>query len=173
MKNLIKSFLGFSLFVFLLASCSSDPCGNNKDAFLKKFDSLVESIEAIEYDTKHSKWEGYNEEFKMMVEECYEKHEDDLTRREEREFGRKVAVYYVKTFSENVNLEEYAAKFGKFLDENTDNISEQLGAAIKDIDLNINIDDEELEELFEELGTDIEKMGKKWGKKLENILEKE
>lgn len=39
----------------------------------------------------------------MMVDECYETHADDLSLREEKEFGKEVATYYVKTFSEPVD----------------------------------------------------------------------
>jgi len=173
MKNLVKSFGLLFLATITLTSCSVDPCGNDKDAFLKNFDTLVDKVEDIDYDTENSKWEGYNEDFKKLVEDCYEIHEDDLTRREEKRFWKKTTLYYVKTFSGQVNFEEQAAEFGKLLDDNIEGISEEIGQAVKDIDLDININEEELEELFEELGDDIEKMGKKWGRKLEKILEKE
>jgi len=173
MKNLIRTFFAVACSILILTSCSNDPCGNNKDAFLQKFDSLVEKVEAIDYDAKNAKWEGYNEEFKRMVEECFEIHKDDLTRSEEKEFGKKVAVYYIKTFKDQVKFEEYASEFGKLMDDNLDGLSDKISSSIKDMDIDININDQEIEELFEELGSDIEKMGKKWGKKLENILEKQ
>jgi len=173
MKNLIKSFSVFAMAAMLLTSCATDPCGNDKDDFLKKFNTLVDKIEAIDYDTENSKWEGYNDEFKNLVEECYKIHEDDLSRREERKFGKQVAVYYVKTFTGNVDIEKHAAEFGKMLDENMGDISNQISKAVEGIDIDINLDDQEIEALFEELGSDIDKMGKKWGKKLEKILEKE
>jgi len=173
MKNLIKSFSVVVIVAALLSSCANDPCGNDKDDFLKKFNTLVGKIEAIDYDTKSPKWEGYNDDFTKIVDECYEMHEDDLTRREERAFGKHVALYYVKTFTGNVDFEEYAAEFGQVMDENMGNISSQISKAIEGVDIDINIDDQELEQLFEELGSDIDKMGKKWGKKLEKILEKE
>ncbi len=173
MKNLIRSCFAFVCAMLVLTSCSNDPCGNNKDAFLKNFNALVDKVEAIEYDAKNAKWEGYNEEFKRMVDECYKIHEDDLTRREEKDFGKKVAVYYLKTFKDQVKFEEYAAEFGKLMDDNLDGLSDKISTSIKDLDIDINLNDQEIEELFEELGSDIEKMGKKWGKKLENILQKE
>ena len=173
MKNLIKSFSVFAMAAMLLTSCATDPCGNDKDDFLKKFNTLVDKIEAIDYDTENSKWEDYNDEFKNLVEECYKIHEDDLSRREERKFGKQVAVYYVKTFTGNVDIEKHAAEFGKMLDENMGDISNQISKAVEGIDIDINLDDQEIEALFEELGSDIDKMGKKWGKKLEKILEKQ
>lgn len=175
MKNHIL-FLCFSLtfmFMFMFQSCSSDPCGNDKDDFIEKFDDLVDRVERIDYDTDHEDWEAYNDEFKHMIEECYKIHEDDMTGREERNFAKKTAVYYVKTFSGQVNFEAQAAEFGKLLDENMDEFSDGINKAIKEFKLNIDIDEGELEELIGEFGDDIESLGKKWGKKLEKVIQKE
>ncbi len=173
MKNSWNLFCLCALIALNFASCSTDPCGNDKDDFLAKFDVLIDKIEKIDYDTKDSKWEGYNTDFKKMIEECYKVHEDDLSSREEKRFWKKTTLYYVKTFSGQVNFEEQAAEIGKLIDDNLEDVSGKLSKAFKDMDININMDEGELEELFEELGSDIEKMGEKWGKKLEKILEKE
>ena len=173
MKNHIL-FLCFSLtFMLMFQSCSSDPCGNDKDDFLEKFDDLVDRVEEIDYDTEHKDWEAYNDEFKHMIEDCYKVHEDDMSSREERSFAKKTAVYYVKTFSGQVDFEAHAAEFGKLLDDNMDEFSDGINAAVKKLKLDIDIDEEELEELIGEFGDDIESLGKKWGKKLEKVLEKE
>jgi len=173
MKNQIKLF--FALFVILLIaqSCSTDPCGNNKNDFLRKFNSLVDKVENIDYDTKDRNWEKYNQEFEHMIKECYKIYEDDLSSMEERSLWKKTSKYYVRTFAGNVNLEEQAAEFSRLIEDNVGEVSESLSKAIKDIDISINIDEEEIEALMEELGSDIEKMGNKWGKKLEKLLEKD
>ncbi len=167
----------FYWIVFCIAlvtqSCSSDPCGNDKDDFIEKFDALVEKVEDIDYDVDDENWEAYNTEFKHLIEECYKIHEDDMSSREERSFAKKTAVYYVKTFSGQVNFEEHAAEIGKLLDNNIDEFSDGINAAIKDFNLDIDIDEAELKELIGEFGDDIESLGKKWGKKLEKIIEKE
>ena len=173
MKNLLSFIAAFVLMTLLLSSCANDPCGNDKDDFLKKFNALVDKVEAIDYDSENPNWESYNDAFTKMVDECYKIHEDDLSRKEERVFAKKVGVYYVKTFTGNVDIEKHAAEFGKMLDENMSDISNQISKAVEGIDIDINLDDQEIEALFEELGSDIDKMGKKWGKKLEKILEKE
>ena len=171
MKNqiLFICFCFSSLMMF--QSCSSNPCGNDKDDFLEKFDDLVYRVEKIDYDTKHRDWETYNDEFKHMIEECYKIHEDDMSSREERSIAKKTTVYYLKTFSGQVNFEEQAAEFGKLLDENMSEFSEGINAAINKFKL--DIDEAELEALIGEFGDDIESLGKKWGKKLEKIMEKE
>lgn len=171
-KQITFLCLGF-LSLLMFQSCSSDPCGNDKDDFIEKFDALVEKVEKIEYDTEDKNWEAYNEEFKHMIEECYKIHEDDMSSREERSFAKKTAVYYVKTFSGQVNFEKHAAEIGKLLDNNIDEFSNGINAAIKDFKLDIDIDEAELKELIGEFGDDIESLGKKWGKKLEKIIEKE
>ena len=173
MKNHILFICLCSVSLLMLQSCSTDPCGSSKDDFLEKFDDLVERVEAIDYDTEHKDWEAYNDEFKHMIEECYKIHEDDMSSREERKFAKKTAVYYVKTFTGQVNFEEHAAEFGRLLDDNMEDFSEGINAAVKKFKLDIDLDEAELEEMLSEFGDDIESLGKKWGKKLEKIIEKE
>ena len=173
MKNHILFLCFCFTSILMFQSCANDPCGNNKDDFIEKFDDLVDRIEKIDYDTEHKDWEAYNDEFKHLIEECYKIHEDDMSSREERSFAKKTAVYYVKTFSGQVNFEEQAAEFGKLLDDNMEELSEGINAAIKKFKVDIDIDEEELEEMITEFGDDIESLGKKWGKKLEKIIEKE
>jgi len=173
MKNQIKLILALLVMILVGQSCSSDPCGNNKDAFLDKFEVLVDKIEGIDYDTEDKNWEKYNEEFEHMIKECYKIHEDDLSSREERRLWKKTTAYYVRTFTGNGDLEKQAAEFGRLIEENVGDVSDKLSKAIDGIDINIDFDEAEIEALLEELGGDIEKMGDKWGKKLEKLLEKE
>ena len=93
--------------------------------------------------------------------------------REERRFAKKTAVYYVKTFTGQVNFGEHAAEFGKLLDDNMEDFSAGINDAVKKFKLDIDVDEAELEEMLNEFGNDIESLGKKWGKKLEKIIEKE
>ena len=173
MKNQTKLFSCFLMLFVLFQSCSSDPCGNDKDDFLNKFDQLVDKVEDIDYDADNENWEAYNQEFKHMIEECYKVHQDDMSSKEERKFWKATTVYYVKSFSGHLNIEDQAAEFGRLIEGNIDEFSSGISETIKNLNLDIDIDEAEVAELFEELGTDIEKMGKKWGKKLEKLLEKE
>ena len=173
MKNQILFICFCFTSLLMFQSCSSDPCGNDKDDFLEKFDDLVDRVEKINYDTKHKDWETYNDEFKHMIEECYKLHEDDMRSREERRFAKKTTLYYVKTFTGQVNLEEQAAEFGRLLDDNMAEFSEGINGFIKELNLDIDLNEAELEEMISEFGDDIESLGKKWGKKLEKIIEKE
>ena len=62
MKNQIKLILALLVMILVGQSCSSDPCGNNKDAFLDKFEALVDKIEGIDYDTEDKNyWERHKD----------------------------------------------------------------------------------------------------------------
>jgi len=159
--------LGFSF------SCSMDECGGSKDRFLKNYHTLMDDIEDSGYDKEHKKWNTNDDKFQTYVKECYETYEDDLTNRETREFWDRATKYYFKKFANNIDLKLEGKEIGKLIGDNLTEVSTELGDAFKNIDVNIDIDEKEIEEFFDELGGDLEKLGKKWGKKIEQILEKE
>ena len=133
----------------------------------------MDNIEDSGYDKDHRKWNDNDEQFQQYVKECYENFEDDMTNKETREFWGRAMKYYFKKFGNNVDLEQKGAEIGRLIEDNLGDVSEELGNAFKNIDIDINIDEEKVNELFNELGSDLEKLGKKWGKILEEIVEKE
>lgn len=159
--------------LLITQSCSVDQCGTNKDKFLSNYNKLMDTIEDSGYDKENRKWNDNDEKFQQYVKECYENFEDDMTNKETKEFWGRAMSYYFKKFGQNVDLEQKGAEIGKLLEENIGDVSKELGNALKNIDIDINIDEEKMEEIFEELGSDIEKLGKKWGKILEDVIEKE
>ncbi len=107
-----------------------------------------------------------------MVEECYDIHEPELSLKEQRKFWAKTIAFCVQRYGTGLaaELNSDDSKFNLAVKEHLKDSRGELRTALRDIE--INIDGEEIDELLGELGNDLEKLGKKWGKKLEGLLEK-
>lgn len=82
----------FSL--FLMPGCSLDGCGNNKDQFLDRFADLMEEVDETRAPLGDPAWEDFDERFRSLVEECYDKHEPELSGAEKRRFWAQSMGYY-------------------------------------------------------------------------------
>lgn len=82
----------FSLIVF--NSCSLDGCGSNKEQFLDRFADLMEEVDKTRPPMGDPAWESFDERFRSLVEECYDKHEAELTGGEKRRFWAQSMGYY-------------------------------------------------------------------------------
>ncbi len=175
MKQLIAgiALLGFAIFI---TSCTgSAVCSINKKGFLNGFDALVTSAEKKDMKSNDPTWENYDKKFKQIVEECYPSYEEDMTLEEKKEFASKSVEYYwhrhglgfVKRLGDKDDplaqeiVEQSREAWGS-LDAVISELLDELGVTLKDFDT------KEFENLFKEMGTDMEK----WGKKIEKIFQK-
>jgi hypothetical protein len=93
-----RSFLWIILLVagvLIGNSCFlADSCGTNKDQFLDHFANLMEEVDEARPPLGDPAWEAFDERFRSLVEECYEKHEADLSGAEKRRFWAQSMGYY-------------------------------------------------------------------------------
>ena len=153
-----RSIFLFMFISFGLQSCFLDPC-YNKDSFLKHLEETVDqSIKDSEGWTEEQ-WKERDEEIGKLMDECYEKFKEDLTK-EERKVVIKESTKYVyhrqkdkfKEFIsvlDEMDLEDEARRLVSIADE-------ELKAIFNDVlkdDLEGFIDEavEEIENLAKEL----------------------
>ncbi|MCB0569103.1 MAG: hypothetical protein KDC66_05045 [Phaeodactylibacter sp.] len=102
---MIKKRFLLPVLVALLAGCSSSPCGNDKDSFLKGYYQLVEEAAGANLPVSDSRWEKYDERFRAYVEECYDLYEAELSGREKRRFWGRSLRYYAQRYGDGVARE--------------------------------------------------------------------
>jgi len=88
----ITYFIFLSAFI-MLNSCQLDECGRSKDKFLDRYYSLIEKVTKEDVYFTEKEWEKNDEKFRAFVEECYDKFEPEMTRREKRRFWAKSLRY--------------------------------------------------------------------------------
>ena len=156
--------------ILILSSCNSDPCGRDKKDFLNKFDAFIEKVDKADLPVDDKKWDEYDTQFKKYVEECYKIHEDELTNKEERAFWAQTITYYGDRYGKGLAsaLADEANNISQLIEEHTSSFSKELKLFLNDIEIN----EGELKENLNELGDDLDKLGKKWGDRLEKFLEK-
>ena len=92
MKYLTLLLIGVS---FMLSSCSSEPtCGENSDEFLLNYFALVREVQMAKLSVSDAGWNKFDEQFKSYVEECYQLHQEEMTRGQRRSFWAKAMQYY-------------------------------------------------------------------------------
>ena len=82
----------------VLGACDFDPCGSTPTAFAARAGDFFVEAAAAEYDASAPEWELYDERLRELVEECYPRHEEGLTREQEQAFWSDVGKYYVQRF---------------------------------------------------------------------------
>lgn len=80
--------------VWLITGCSLDGCGSNKEQFLDRFADLMEEVDEARPPLGDPAWEAFDERFRSLVEECYDKHEAELSGAEKRRFWAQSMGYY-------------------------------------------------------------------------------
>ena len=159
--------VGLFLFCLLTVGCNLDPCGLNKQHFLKKMERLASKIEDKD-DLSENQLKAIDDEVEVLVNDCYKQFEDDLTKNERKAFWADVSGYYLDRFGADAidRLEEgldrlgvkLSENFGDWLDASANKLDEWLEEFKEkeggDINLEIEGDLEELKlklkELFEE-----------------------
>ena len=90
--------LGVASLLAAATACDVDPCGASAAAFASRAEAFFAEAAAAEHDASSGAWDLYDERLRELVEECYPRHEGDLTREQERAFWRGVRIYYVQRF---------------------------------------------------------------------------
>ena len=153
-----RSLTLFLLAIFSLQSCFLDPCFD-KNSFLKHLEKTVDqSVENSDKWTE-DQWKEKDKEIEKLMDECYEKFKDDLTKEERKTVFKESTKYLYHrqkdkfkeflTFVDELNLEEEARKLVTLADEDLKDIFNDV---LKD-DLAGFIDDavDEIEKLAREL----------------------
>ena len=163
MRNLFVAILFGSL---LFTGCSKNACSGSKKDFLRKYNELIETAMTSELDYSDRKWKKYDEQFRTYVEECYDEHEADMSRRERRRFWSKAMSYYYMRYGDGVveELLDETDRVAQRIRENTEDFWEKHGEDLENIFENLGND---LENLFEDLEHDLED----WFEDLEDVLE--
>ncbi|MEO1434469.1 MAG: DUF6565 domain-containing protein [Bacteroidota bacterium] len=174
----MNSFLSLSLItsLLILSSCSINPCGNNKRAFLNNFSTFVEDVKAADRKYSDVQWEDMDRRFRKFTDECFPEYKEQLSDKESEAFYSDAMAYAWARYGRGF-INEIGGDPGKFLNnlfegqdinidldidgDDIDNAVDQIKNALD------GIDGEKLENLLEEAGDDIEN----WGKKLEEIFE--
>lgn len=120
----------FSLSI-LLSSCSSNPCGSNKDGFIKNYTSFFEKIKANHKTMTAADWEKEDLKIRQMIKECVPKHKAELGITEQKDFW----IGTIRYFNARYGLLELGlkvAKGGELIDEIVANMKD-LGLDWKSI----------------------------------------
>lgn len=107
----------------LLSSCSSNPCGSNKDAFVKNYTAFFEKIKANHKTMKDSDWEKEDLKIRQMIKECVPKYKAELGVTEQKDFW----IGTIRYFNARYGLLEFGlkiAKGGELIDDMVANIKE-------------------------------------------------
>jgi len=79
---------------FLLFSCEKPPCGYSKKDLLADIEELADEIRDKD-NLSRNQIKALDEKVEQLVEECYRKYEDDLTKKENKAFWGDVSKYYL------------------------------------------------------------------------------
>jgi len=168
----MKKLLSLSIIVlYLVSNLSCDvlnPCGASKDAFLENYNTLVTEASESGKDYSDDQWKAKDGRFNKMVEECYNRWEEDLSFREQRKFWGSALKYYYKRHGNNLadELKDEENTVAVKIQEELENVWGDSEEVLKD--LFDELGGEEIEDLLKDIGKDVEK----WGKKLEEIFKK-
>ena len=140
-------------------------CGATKDIFIRNFDSFIEKIDDIDLDITSDKWSAHDEKFKGYVEDCYDAFEDEMSRKEKRQFWVKSLKYYATRYGEGMMNELSKDDItNQRMRENMEEVLEDTGKSIEEF---FDKSGEEIEKLFEDIGKDIES----WAQRIKEIFE--
>ena len=156
-----------ALVLVLGQSCHMAKCGATKDIFLRNFDDFIEKIDDEDLEVTDERWQVHDEKFRGYVEECYDAFEEDFSTREKRQFWLKSLKYYSARYGEGM-LNELSKDdiTNQRVREQMEDVLEETG---QDIEAFFEKSADELEALFEDIGKDIES----WAEKIREIFEEE
>ena len=149
---------GVLVLVFLLQSCSLDPC-SSKRFFIYSHEKLIEGVKERADDFTEKDWERKEAKMDQMASECYPKHSAEMTNDERKNFWIDYIHFNIKRHGSNFwrelekDSQEWPDEMGEDLGVVLDNPEQDLKKLLKEVygeDLN-NAIDEVLGE-FEKLG---------------------
>ena len=154
-----------TMILLVMQSCQMAKCGATKDIFLRNFDEFIEKIDDLEMDDHSERWNAHDEKFKGYVEECYDAFEENMSSREKRQFWVKSLKYYANRYGDEM-LNELSKDdiTNQRIRDNMEEVLEETGENIEEF---LEKSADELEELFNDMGKDIEA----WAERIKEILE--
>lgn len=191
---LALAFIGFS-------SCQPlDPC-SSPEAFVKSHTKFVEETITGADDLSENEWKEKDKAFEEMMDTCFEKLEDDLSKREKEEIATNSAKYLAKRVKNSVgfsfenladnlenvfnddfeqSVERIGSEFGKNMEDLFDEDFQNKIEDIFDEDFKRKMEDlfddefkSKIEDIFdEEFKEDLKSTFEDLGKELEGFGEK-
>lgn len=131
------------LFFTLFAACEMRSCPETKDAFLDEFHDQIKIVRSARLPEDSPRWSDYDPYFEHAIETCYPRYEPEMSGRERRKFWRKATTFYVDRHGKS------AAK--TFIKDQKKRFHELKRDAVK-------TSEKELDEIFEDLNEDLEKL---------------
>lgn len=161
-----RQFVFLLLMGSLMTSCQIMECGPNKDAFISKYEDLIQDVSEMEAEAPANEWSGYDISFERFVESCYDMHAEKMSAVEKRKFWVQGLKYYSLRYEENMITELMDEKntTSTRIRTNIESVAADSGLALEAF-LEKNAHD--LEEIFRDFGNDLSK----WVENFEEIFE--
>ncbi len=142
-------------------SCSLlDECGGSKDNFLKTFESFIDEAKQKDWHYADNDWKPYDDKLESYIENCYERFEEEMSATEIRDFWTQTVTFYVKRYDREF--------IDEFFDEKNE-VSQSIRKHVKKFERDPErffkeilreVSGGEVDELFRDLGKELENMGK-------------
>ena len=140
MKQFILLLIGLG---FVLSSCSKEvSCGDNSEAFLLNYFALIREAQLAKLSVSDAGWKQYDEQFRAMVEECYQLYESDLTRGQRRSFWSKAVQYYYHRYGSGFmkEIKNESSELSRRIKREIDNRWDKPGSALDEAMMKANKD---------------------------------
>ena len=141
MKTSIKLLLLAFSSIIIFSQCMLDECYSKK-TFLKNYNTFIDDVSDNYKDFTEKDWKNSDEKLKKYIDECFDKHEDDLTEDEKAEVWAKSLKYYFKQYGFNIK---------KFLEEDSNELAQNFKKEFEKI---TNYSSEDFEKVFKEVFKD-------------------
>ena len=162
-----RHFVFLLLLGSLMTSCQIIECGPNKDAFISKYEDLIQDVSEMEAGAPASEWSGYDTSLKRFVESCYDMHAEKMSEAEKRKFWIQGLKYYSLRYGENMitvlmdeknttstrirtNIESVAADSGLALEAFLEKNAHDLEVIFRDFGNELSKWVENFREIFED-----------------------
>jgi hypothetical protein len=94
-------FFGILMLGFA-SSCTKETCGKDKDEFLTNYYGLVETASNPQKKPSASEWQGYDEQLRSFLEDCYPLYTEELSKGQRRTIWAKSTQYYYYRYGSEV-----------------------------------------------------------------------
>ena len=144
-------------FIFSFQSCSIlDPC-SNKESFLHHLDGIISEVKENGEKYSDEEWQEMDKKVEKIMDECYEKYKDDLSRDEKKKILSYATTYVIKRQKKNV--EDFKEMIEDLeLDRRAKEFFQEADEELKD--LFNEVLKEDLEEVIDSALDEFEKLAK-------------
>lgn len=158
----MKQLLLFASILLFGSSCNFDSCGFNKKSFLSKHEYWVDNVKKNRKSWNEKDWEKSDAAMKDLIENCYEKYEDELTNEESMQFWKGTASYYVRRIGKGYKgeLKNMDEEISKALEKGISAIKSDPEGFLREILKESGGD--EFKESLKTLGNEVKKLGEQF-----------